>query len=187
LNLEGNCNATDPAVNCCKGYSQGCVDDQATIDQINKLAAAGIKTFVVGIPGSQFYSNFLDTFAVAGQVPNPNGPPSYYRVDATAGVAGLTKVFTDITTQLVTSCDIELTTPPRDPSRVNVAIDCQVIGTSGTDGTDGWILDQSTDPQKRRRSCCRERRADGYNRPALSAWTSSSAARRFTEAQVGRT
>jgi hypothetical protein len=147
LNLEGNCTA-DPNVNCCKGYGQGCVDDTATIDQINKLASAGIKTFVVGIPGSEAYSNFLDQFAVAGGATNPAAPPSYYRVDAAGGVAGLTKVFTDITTQLVTSCDIELTTPPRDPNKVNVAIDCQVLGTNGTDGSDGWILDQSTDPQK---------------------------------------
>ena len=29
-----------------------------------------------------------------------------------------------------------------------MAIDCQVIGTNGTDGTDGWVLDQTTDPQK---------------------------------------
>jgi hypothetical protein len=147
LNLEGNC-TKDPTVNCCKGYAQGCVDDQATIDQITKLAGAGIKTFVVGIPGSEAYSTYLDRFATAGQETNPNAPPSYYRVDASGGVAGLTKVFTDITTALVTSCEIELQTPPRDPNQVNVAIDCQVVGTSGTDGTDGWILDQSTDPQK---------------------------------------
>jgi hypothetical protein len=57
-------------------------------------------------------------------------------------------VFTDITTQLVTSCEIALDTPPRDPNQVNVAIDCQVVPSNGTDGTDGWILDQTTDPQK---------------------------------------
>jgi hypothetical protein len=147
LNLENNC-TSDPKVNCCKGYPEGCVDDTATLDQINKLAGAGIKTFVVGIPGSEAYSNYLDQFAVAGQETNPNGPPSYYKVDAASGEAGLTKVFTDITTQLVTSCDIELQSAPRDPSKVNVAIDCEVVGSNGTDGTDGWILDQSTDPQK---------------------------------------
>ena len=149
INLEGNCNSSQPTVNCCpKGYGEGCLDDQSTVDQLTKLAGAGIKTFVVGIPGSEAYSTFLDQFATAGQETNPNGPPLYYRVDASGGVAGLTKVFTDITTQLVTSCEIPLTTPPRDPGKVNVAINCQLIRTSGTDGTDGWTLDQSTDPQQ---------------------------------------
>lgn len=144
FNLDGNCKAG----NCCTKYGPGCLDDKATIDQITKLASAGIKTFVVGIPGTEAYSQYLDQFATAGQAPNPNGPPLYYRVDASGGVAGLTKVFTDITTQLVTSCEIQLDTPPRDPGQVNVAIDCQVVPSAGTDGTDGWILDQSTDPQK---------------------------------------
>jgi hypothetical protein len=147
LNLEHNC-TNDPTVNCCARNGAGCVDDQSVIDQINKLAGAGVKTFVVGIPGSQYYSNFLDAFAVAGGVPNPAAPPSYYRVDAASGEAGLTKVFTDITQQLLTSCEIELHTTPSDPDLVNVAIDCQVVPSNGTDGTDGWILDQTTDPQK---------------------------------------
>jgi hypothetical protein len=150
FNLDKRCppNGTT-VVNCCAGAANlGCLDDKSTIDQITKLAGAGIKTFVVGIPGTEAYSSFLDQFATAGQETNPNGPPLYYRVDAAGGVAGLTKVFTDITTQLVTSCEIQLDAPPRDPNQVNVAIDCQVVGSSGTDGTDGWILDQTTDPQK---------------------------------------
>lgn len=148
LNLEGSC--MPAGTNCCanKSFGEACLDDLATIDQLNKLASAGIKTFVVGIPGSEAYSTYLDKFATAGQETNPNGPPLYYRVDASGGVTGLTKVFTDITTQLVTSCEIPLDTPPKDPGKVNVAINCQVIGSSGTDGTDGWTLDQSSDPEK---------------------------------------
>jgi len=148
INLDGQCMG-GPTVNCCpKGYGAACLDDAAAIDAVKKLAAAGIKTFVVGIPNSEAYASVLDAFATAGGETNPNAPPQYYKVDASGGVAGLTKVFTDITTQLVTSCEIPVAKPPQDPGKVNVAINCQAIGSSGTDGTDGWILDQTTDPQK---------------------------------------
>jgi hypothetical protein len=143
-NLEGHCTGV---TNCCTNYGQACVDDAATIAEIDALHKAGIGTFVVGIPGSETYSRYLDRFAVAGGQTNAKGPPSYYRVDAAAGVAGLTSVFTDITTQLVTACELDLEMPPVDPKQVNVAIDCNVV-PSGGDGPDGWRLDTSGDPAK---------------------------------------
>lgn len=144
-NLEGHC---PTGVNCCTNASAGCVDDLATITQIKALRDKGVNTFVVGIPGSEAYSRYLDQFAVAGGQVNPNAPPSYYRVDASAGVDGLTSVFSAITTQLVTSCEIDLSTPPRDPDQVNVALNCQLVPRSGTTGTDGWVLDTTSDPAK---------------------------------------
>jgi hypothetical protein len=145
LNLEGACPG---GVNCCDNYGQACVDDAETNAQIKALKDAGINTFVVGIPGSEAYSNYLEQFAITGNQVNPSAPPSYYRVDASAGVAGLTAVFNAITTQLVTSCDVELGTPPRDPDKVNVAINCNIVPSSGTTGTDGWILESSQLPAK---------------------------------------
>jgi hypothetical protein len=143
-NVEGHCTGT---ANCCMNYGQACVDDAATIAEIKALRDAGIGTFVVGIPGSETYSKYLDRFAVEGDHANPKAPPSYYRVDAAAGVAGLTSVFTDITTQLVTACQLDLEMPPLDPKQVNVAIDCNVV-PSGGDGPDGWRLDVSATPAK---------------------------------------
>jgi hypothetical protein len=142
-NLEGYCTGGN---NCCAGAGVGCVDDQDTIAQIQALRDKGINTFVVGIPGSEAYSRYLDQFAVTGNQVNPSAPPSYYKVDAAAGVAGLTSVFSAITTQLVTSCEIDLATPPPNPREVNVALNCQVVPHSGTTGTDGWVLDTTSDP-----------------------------------------
>jgi hypothetical protein len=143
-NLEGHCSGT---ANCCANYGTACVDDAATIRELEALSAANITTFVVGIPGSEAYSRYLDAFAVAGGNVNPKAPPSYYRVDAADGVAGLTNVFSAITTQLVTACEVDLDMPPLDPKQVNVAIDCSVV-PSGGDGPDGWRLDVSADPAK---------------------------------------
>jgi hypothetical protein len=143
-NLEGHCSGT---ANCCVNYGQACIDDAATIAEITALHDAGIGTFVVGIPGSETYSRYLDQFAAAGNETNPKAPPQYYRVDAAAGVTGLTSVFTEITTQLVTACELDLEMPPLDPKQVNVAIDCNVV-PSGGDGPDGWRLDTSGMPPK---------------------------------------
>lgn len=143
-NLEGHCQGT---LNCCSNYGQACVDDAATTAEIKALRDAGITTFVVGIPGSEAYSRFLDSFAVTGGQVNPKAPPSYYRVDAAAGVTGLTNVFSAITTQLVTACELDLERPPVDPRQVNVAIDCSVV-PSGGDGPDGWRIDVTGDPAK---------------------------------------
>jgi hypothetical protein len=144
-NLEGQCSSGG---NCCDGTGgrMSCVDDQATIAQIQALRDAGIGTFVVGIPGSEAYASYLEQFAVTGNQVNPNGPPSYYRVDAAGGVEGLTSVFSAITTQLVTSCEIQLDQPPRDVEKVNVAVDCDIVPRSGSDGTDGWVLDVTSVP-----------------------------------------
>jgi hypothetical protein len=46
----------------------------------------------------------------------------------------------------VTSCDITLASPPRDKDKVNVAINCNVVPSSGTTGTDGWVLNVDTAP-----------------------------------------
>jgi hypothetical protein len=143
-NLEGHCTGS---LNCCANYGQACVDDAATTAELEALHDAGIATFVVGIPGSEAYSRYLDGFAVSGGEVNSKAPPSYYRVDAAAGVAGLTSVFSDITTQLVTACELDLERPPVDPTQVNVAIDCNVV-PSGGDGPDGWHLDVGSEPAK---------------------------------------
>jgi len=54
-NLEGHCSGS---ANCCTNYGTACVDDAATIEEIDALRNAGITTFVVGIPGSEAYSRY---------------------------------------------------------------------------------------------------------------------------------
>jgi hypothetical protein len=132
-NLDGLCEDG----NCCDGEGAYCLDDAAVVQKLEALAAAGISTFVVGIPGTEKYAQYLDAFAVAGGVTNPSAPPSYYAVAASGGVEQLTQTFVDITTHLVRSCDVDLGEAPRDKKLVNVAVDCQIVPFA--DGA-GWDI-----------------------------------------------
>ncbi len=132
-NLDGQCSVD----NCCSTLGEYCLDDQSVVSQISALKDAGIPTFVVGIPGTEQYSEYLDTFATAGGVTNPNAPPSYYAVSAEGGVGALAQTFTDITTHLVRNCDISLSMEPPQRDLVNVAVDCEVIPFE--DGA-GWEI-----------------------------------------------
>lgn len=122
-NLDGVC----AEGNCCEGEGLSCLDDAAVVEQLEALHAAGVPTFVVGIPGTEVYGEYLSTFAVAGGVPNPNAPPDYYAVSAEGGVEELTQTFVDITTHLVRSCEVELGEAPREKKLVNVAVDCEIV------------------------------------------------------------
>jgi hypothetical protein len=148
-NLDGQCPAVDGGAppNCCELPNNlgvnFCVDDQATADQLARLTAAGIKTFVVGLPGTDVYASYLDAFAAAGGGVNPNAPPLYFKVDASGGVAGLAAVFSSITRQLITTCRFQLASNPPDVNLLNVEIDGVMIPQLGPDG---WMLDTSTNP-----------------------------------------
>ena len=130
--------------NCCRGADDQCLDDASVIDALEALHDAGIPTFVVGLPGTDQYAAYLDEFADAGGVPN-SGATKYYAVAESQGVQGLTDVFNTITTQLVRSCEIPLSEPPTKASLVNVAIDCDVVAPTSSDGS-GWHLDDQNAP-----------------------------------------
>jgi hypothetical protein len=135
---------------CClpgAGGGAACLDDADTIAQVAALKAAGVLTFVVGIPGSESYVSVLDALAVAGGRPTSPTSPKYFAVSAWGGDSGLTTVFKAITNQLLTSCDVQLKCEPPDPDLLNVTIDGALIGRAISDaGGDGWTLDQSTQP-----------------------------------------
>jgi hypothetical protein len=143
--MDGNC----PDDKCCSlGTTQShqqCLDDEATLAQIEALKSAGIATFVVGIPGTEAYRTYLNRFADAGGVPHQGGTDSYFAVDESGGATGLTTVFTEITRQLVRSCSIQLTKDPPRLDDINVAINCRVIPPSSPDGS-GWQVDENTEP-----------------------------------------
>jgi hypothetical protein len=148
-NLDGECPGVDAGgpANCCElPNNLGaplCVDDQETTNQLVALMAAGIKTFVVGLPGTAAYASYLDQFAAAGGGTNPAAPPLYFDVDSAEGVAGLVAVFTAITRQLITTCSFQLASNPPDPNLLNVEIDGVLVPQLGADG---WTLDSSTSP-----------------------------------------
>jgi hypothetical protein len=139
-NLDQQCD-TD---NCCDGFPSFCLDDGGVTSEIEALANANVKTFVVGIPGTEAYTDYLNGFADAGGVPQEGADTTYYAVSAEAGVQGLVDVFNSITTQLVRSCDIELTEQPPKLDDVNVAIDCEIVERG--ENNENWDYDQLPNP-----------------------------------------
>jgi hypothetical protein len=143
-------------LNCCAAsgaqeFGYLCLDNAAVVSQIDKLALAGIKTFVVGIPGTEAYTTTLDAMARAGKMPSTSGSHSFYAVSAANSLQDLTDAFSTITTQLVRSCDIPLKSSPQDPTRVIVAVDCRTLTsvpetTPETGGADGYYIDYAQDP-----------------------------------------
>jgi hypothetical protein len=138
VNLDGKC---ESGGNCCEistGAPLGdrCLDDADVREVIGQLEMRGIPTFVVGIPGTEAYADYLNDFAVAGGR-ELDGDTKYYAVSADQGVEGLTQTFADISTQLVRDCDIELDAAPPQAELVNVAIDCEPVTQ---DDNSGWDL-----------------------------------------------
>ena len=149
-NIDHQCGS---GLNCCSNAGYICLDDAAVTTQIKSLALVGVRTFVIGIPGSDAYSASLNTFANAGLMPNKDGlnGETYYAISSTSAQQDLVDAFGTITTQLIKSCDIPLKVSPPDPNKVTVAIDCNpvpaITAGSATDaGADGYYVDYTYNP-----------------------------------------
>jgi len=145
LNIEGFVVNDIPCVapnNCCdqKVYLDGplyCVDEAATQTEVANLAAAGIPTYVVGMPGSEAYSNLLDQLAVAGGTARPTAP-LYYSVNDAENLADTLK---QIGVKVAIKCSVDLESAPPDPNLVNVYFDENLVQL---DPTDGWSWTSET-------------------------------------------
>ncbi len=161
-NIDG-IDGCDGGINCCAGASvnaEGCLDDARTLAMIQQLRDIEVDTFVVGLAGTEEYAEQLDAFAEAGGRPRMGTPEKYFKVEASGTATGLAEVLDEITTQLVQTCDIQLTEEPEALNEINVAVNCTAIpnadapGSSGQGGAGGesnegssyWWLDQETSP-----------------------------------------
>ncbi|MDI7268711.1 MAG: hypothetical protein QME96_12025 [Myxococcota bacterium] len=96
----------------------GCLDDDRVIATLGEILAAGIRTYVVGIPGAEDYVSVLDAMAVAGGTAR-DVSPRYYGVesrDELLSVLGMIAAGES-------SCVFELGHPPLDTTRINVLVD----------------------------------------------------------------
>ena len=121
-------------INCCDASLYGpenCLDQNGSLLAVNALARAGVRTFVIGIPGSDAFSGVLDQLALAGGMPR-NGSPSYYRVGE---AEELIDTVSKLGLGVALSCDIKLAQPPPDPTLVNVFFDGQLVPA---DPVNGW-------------------------------------------------
>lgn len=135
LNIEGEC-PENPGVSCCdpaNGNYDGtwCLDSDATVNAISDLQINGIRTFVVGMPGTETYTSVLDAFATAGGTAQPT-EPYFYPVESTKDLA---ETLTKIGLSIAISCSIPLVAPPPDPANVNVYFDQAVVPL---DDANGW-------------------------------------------------
>jgi len=138
LNIEGYVLDGIPcagAYNCCDPTirQQGrldCLDDSAAELAIAELASSGIKTYVVGMPGSELYSSVLSRFAEAGQTARP----SALRYFAVGDNEELGAALKQIGNSVAISCDVVLDETPPDKHLVNVYFDTRVVSYGDTDG-----------------------------------------------------
>lgn len=144
LNIEQYAPECKPGTlpNCCDPslYGPGnCVDGAETEAEVAALHAAGIPTYVVGVPGSAAYADLLGRLAEAGGTARAQDP-KYYRVDQTDTLA-FDAALASIAAKITASCSLELSEPPADPNLVNVYLDGAAVPL---DGADGWSLDGAT-------------------------------------------
>jgi hypothetical protein len=133
-NIEG-APGCDPGVNCCDPSIAGpsyCLDDDGTKSAVADLFAAGIKTYVIGIPGSVPYAELLNELAVTGGTARVGAASSYYDVQV---IGELDDVLGSIGATVTLSCQVHLAAPPPDSSLVNVYLDGQLVKY----GPNGWL------------------------------------------------
>lgn len=138
LNVENAFLECTESFNCCDPElledpfaTLNCVDRDPSVAAVRALADVGIKTYVVGIPGSEFYAELLDQLAEAGGTAR-EGSQKYYAVnDSTA----LSDAIGAIGEEVAISCDIELQSGKFDPMLTNVYFDANVVPA---DEVDGW-------------------------------------------------
>jgi hypothetical protein len=126
----------DESLNCCDGRFFGpdsCLDASGSRAAVEALALAGIRTFVIGIPGSEVFGDVLDQLALAGGVARA-GTPSYYRI---SDADELIETVSALGRQVALSCTIELAEVPPDPNLVNLFFDGELIAA---DPVDGWTF-----------------------------------------------
>jgi hypothetical protein len=121
--------ATDGEPNCVNGVSAS-GGRAAAVQAVQSAAAAGFKTYVIGIAIGSEGTATLNEMAAAGGVPRTDPMFQFYPV---ANRADLTRSLNEIAGQ-ITSCVFPLSKPPPAPDSVKVTVDGERVPESGTDG-----------------------------------------------------
>lgn len=129
--------------NCCDPLIENgpgnlmCLDSIPTTQAVQALRDAGIRTYVVGIPGSDYYDTLLDQLAVIGGSARA-AKPYYFKID---DVDALTSTLLQIGNKVLFTCTFVIDQPPPDPALVNVYFDSQVLDY---DEQNGWTWTSET-------------------------------------------
>jgi hypothetical protein len=141
-NIDGvpGCPAGGPT-NCCQpaGAGLACLDGARVTQAAADLAAAGVQTFVMGIPGSGPYGAVLDQIAKTGGTARPS-EPLYYEVNG-SDVASLAAALGQIAARTGAGCTFTLSTPATQPATAQVTVDGMAVPAGDSDG---WSLSGRT-------------------------------------------
>lgn len=142
LNLDGaafdNGLACDATFNCCSDalFPHMCLDDDATIQQLEALSQAGVAAYVIGMPGSSTYATVLDRMAEAAGTARDDSERRYYQVE---DADQLVTTLTELSSRVLVDCSVVLHAPPRDRSLVSVQ-----AGERDVAASDWQWLDEQT-------------------------------------------
>jgi hypothetical protein len=144
LSLDGI--LCDDHFNCCDPQlvidgPLSCVDGPATVSAISDLASRGVKTYAIGMPGSEYQSELLNQMAITG------GTAGYVPV---SDLGELTTAIMEIGVNLAISCDLVLDSPPPDRGLVNLYFDRDLVPA---DPTEGWAFVEDARIQIRGVAC----------------------------------
>jgi hypothetical protein len=139
-------------LDCCdptqvKNASLNCIDSEQTIRVVADLADNGIRTFVVGMPGSEAFVSVLDGLAEAGQTAREDQESKYYSVREGAD---LSKSLFAIGSEVSLSCQLSLASAPPDPDLLNLYFDSDPVEL---DGENGWSYSGDSLIELHGRSC----------------------------------
>lgn len=158
-----NCGAGAPGCACTTSPAfcgtlgtVGCLDDDATVDTIEALRERGIRTYVIGIPGTEAYAGVLSAMAHAGGTAR-TGDTAYYRADDAGALVAALGTISD----REVSCRFALASRPPDLANVNVLLDGE---PSPRDDADGWTLEPDGSAIELRGAACEDLRAGSIGR-----------------------
>lgn len=140
--------------NCCSSTipngpgNSGCLDAASSLAAVQTLRDAGIKTYVVGIPGSEAYSDLLDQLATVGGSARATSP-HYYRVD---DISNLQSTLSQIGDRALVTCEFQLDQAPPEPDFVNVYLDGTLLPY---DETNGWSWTSETQLELNGEACAK--------------------------------
>lgn len=156
LATDGQATSCGPMCEDPRCREQGAVD-QWLIDEVAAARAQGIRTFVIGVPGSDDFRDVLSQMAEAGGTARCANQGEACHFDLTRNPENFDAALQQALAEIVRAVDIpcEFTIPDNqsgifDPLQVDIA----VLDSAGTvtrirkDNVDGWSFDDEQNPKR---------------------------------------
>lgn len=154
----------DETTNCCSpelrdqgGGPELCIDGLDSVSAVAALHAAGIATYVIGLPDSEEFTSVLNELATAGGTAREGEDVAFYPVEDAAALGSQLRA---IGAAVAIDCELTLDAAPPDPDLVNVYLDIEVLPQ---DAAEGWTFTSPTTLSIRGEACRRLESGDVLN------------------------